>query len=170
MRGPAVGFGTTVLLHCDLVLASRTARFSLPFVHLALVPEFASSYLMPAVAGKARAGKALLLGEPFAVDEAAEMGLISEICEDADLDSRAAAACASIASSSAPAVRAIKALLNPEERRLRLHQAVDREIELFTTGLRSADHREAVQAFFEKRLPEFHGQGRMNAGKQGGNS
>jgi len=155
VRGAAVGFGTTVLLHCDIVLASTTARFSLPFVRLGLVPEFASSYLLPALAGRARAGKALLLGEPISIEDAERMGLISEICADEALDERAANTCEALASQAPDAVRAIRALLHPPERRQTLHAAVDREIERFVAGLKSAEHAEAIRAFFEKRPPDF---------------
>lgn len=155
VRGAAVGFGTTVLLHCDVILAARTARFSVPFVRLGLVSEFASSYLLPATAGRARASKALLLGEPFPVDEADRMGLISEICDDEQLNDRAARTCATLASLAPDALRTIKALLNPADRRAMLHAVVDREIERFVAGLKSAEHKEAICAFFDKRAPDF---------------
>jgi len=155
VRGAAVGFGTTVLLHCDVVVASLTAKFSLPFVRLGLVPEFASSYLLPAVAGRARASKALLLGEPFSVDEADRMGLISEICEDAELDERASRTCAKLASLAPNALRTVRTLLNPADDRASLHAVTEQEFELFVAGLKSAEHKEAIRAFYEKRTPNF---------------
>jgi len=124
-------------------------------VRLGLVPEFASSYLLPATAGRARASKALLLGEPFQVEEADRMGLVSEICDDDQLDERAARTCATLASLAPEALRTIKALLNPADRRATLHAIVDREIALFVAGLKSAEHEEAIRAFFDKRAPDF---------------
>ena len=77
VHGNCVGIGTTMLLHCDLVIAEDGARFSLPFVDLGLVPEAASSLLFPRLAGRRRAARYLLLGEPFGVDEAMAIGLVS---------------------------------------------------------------------------------------------
>src|SRR5690349_12378 len=88
VHGNCVGIGTTMLLHCDLVIADETARFSLPFVDLALVPEAASSLLLPRLAGRRRAARFLLLGEPFGVDEALEIGLVSHRAKAGALDAR----------------------------------------------------------------------------------
>src|SRR3990170_8850599 len=79
VQGNCVGIGTTMLLHCDLVVAEEGARFSLPFVDLGLVPEAGSSLLLPRLAGRRRAARHLLLGEPFGADEARECGLVSHI-------------------------------------------------------------------------------------------
>src|SRR5206468_11056302 len=86
VHGNCVGIGTTLLLHCDLVIAEDGARFSLPFVDLALVPEAASSLLLPRLAGRRRAARYLLLGESFGVDEAMEIGLVSHSAEPGELD------------------------------------------------------------------------------------
>src|SRR5881398_412363 len=77
VHGNCVGIGTTMLLHCDLVIADDSARFSMPFVDLGLVPEAASSLLFPRLAGRRRAARYLLLAEPFGTDEALEIGLVS---------------------------------------------------------------------------------------------
>ncbi|MFT7117616.1 MAG: enoyl-CoA hydratase/carnithine racemase, partial [Rhodoferax sp.] len=82
--GPAVGIGTTMLFHCDLVYAGDNAAFSMPFVNLGLCPEAASSYLAPQLMGYGRAAEALLLGEPFMVEAALEMGLVSRIVPPAE--------------------------------------------------------------------------------------
>src|SRR4051812_35774914 len=86
VQGNCVGIGTTMLLHCDLVIAEEGARFSLPFVDLALVPEAASTLLLPHLAGRARAGRYLLLAEPFGVEEALEFGLVSHRAAPGELD------------------------------------------------------------------------------------
>ncbi len=155
VRGVAVGFGTTILLHCDVVVAARSAKFGLPFVRLGLVPEFGSSQLLPAIAGRARAGRVLLLGEPFGIDEADRMGLISEICDDNELEDKCHEVCAVMAAQAPAALRAIKGLLNPADRPAALDQVVAREIDQFISGLQSPEHEEAITAFFEKRPPNF---------------
>lgn len=86
VRGVAVGIGTTMLLHVDITIASESARFSLPFVHLGIVPEAASTLLLPLVIGRARASLLLLGGETFDAHAAREMGLIASVVKDADLD------------------------------------------------------------------------------------
>src|SRR3954452_13261171 len=88
VQGNCVGIGTTMLLHCDLVVAEEGARFSLPFADLALVPEAASSLLLPRLAGRRRAARYLLLGEAFGVDEAMEIGLVSHRAEPGALEER----------------------------------------------------------------------------------
>ena len=84
VTGPAVGIGTTLLLHCDLVYAGENTRFAMPFTQLGLVPEFASSYLLPLVAGYQRAAELLLLGEPFDARKAQEAGFVTRIVPDAE--------------------------------------------------------------------------------------
>src|SRR6185312_5398342 len=86
VHGNCVGIGTTMLLHCDLVIADETARFSMPFVDLALVPEAASSFLFPRLAGRRRAARYLLLAEPFGADEALDIGLASHVVAAGGLD------------------------------------------------------------------------------------
>ncbi|MFN3431258.1 MAG: enoyl-CoA hydratase-related protein [Candidatus Sericytochromatia bacterium] len=93
VKGAAVGFGTTLLAHCDAVVAGQSATFSMPFVRLGLVPEFGSSYLMQAIAGRVVASHKLLLGEPFGRDEAVTMGLVSLACADDALEAEAEALC-----------------------------------------------------------------------------
>lgn len=155
VHGPAVGLGTTLLPHCDAVVASKTASFALPFVRLGLVPEFGSSYLLPAIAGRVVASHKLMLGEPFGTEEAARMGLVSETCADHELDERAFALCSRLAALPPGTVRAVKGLMKPVAEFERLNRAIDEELRLFTAALQSPEHREAVQAFLAKRKPDF---------------
>jgi len=155
VNGLVVGFGTTILLHCDAVVVGRSAMFSLPFVKLGLVPEFASSYVLPIMAGKMRASHVLMLGEPFGAEEAKQMGIASLICEDGDVEAKALAICQQFVNLPASTLRAIKSLINPPERQAKLLKVLDEEMHLFQEGLLSAEHREAMAAFLEKRKPDF---------------
>src|SRR3954465_7601731 len=82
VNGPAIGIGSTLLLHCDLVYAGQGARVQLPFVALGLVPEFGSAFLPPLLAGYPRAAEVMLLGEPFTADKALELGMVSAVVPD----------------------------------------------------------------------------------------
>lgn len=151
VRGNAVGIGTTILLHCDLVVAATDSRFALPFVALGVVPEFASSVLLPRLVGAQRAARLLLLADGFDAASAESLGLVSQICEPAALDPVTAALCRRLANQPAGAVRATRALLRPEADRRALHQAIDREWAVFRERLRTPEHRAAVAAFFGRR-------------------
>jgi enoyl-CoA hydratase/carnithine racemase len=152
VEGHAVGIGTTVLLHCDLAWAAPSARFSLPFVNLGLVPEAASSLLLPATVGPKRAAELLLFGEPFGGEEAHRMGLVNGVAEDplAVALERARA----LAQKPPEAVRLTKALL----RRALAAPVTDtlgEEGRLFVERLASPEAQEAFAAFAEKRPPDF---------------
>jgi len=154
VRGAAIGIGTTLLLHCDVVLASATARFQLPFVQLGLVPEAASSLLLPAMAGRLRASWWLLTGEGFDAEAAFAAGLITRLVADGTLDAELGAAAARLAALPPAAVRQTKALLRaPQQAAVR--EAMTREVEAFGAQLTSAEAREAFTAFLEKRKPDF---------------
>jgi enoyl-CoA hydratase/carnithine racemase len=153
VHGNAIGIGTTLLLHCDLVLAEEGTRFSLPFVDLGLVPEAASSLLLPRLAGRRRAARYLLLAEPFGPEEAREWGLVSEILERGKLDDALARTVAVLLAKPAEALRLTQKLLR--------HGASDELLERFelenghfAERLQSAEVKEAITAFFEKRRPE----------------
>lgn len=152
--GPAIGIGTTMLLHCDLVYASESARFQLPFVNLGIVPEAASSFLLPYYLGYHRAARLVLLGEPFSAQEARDYGLIAEVTANgAELD-RAMQAAQALAAKPPEALRLSKqlmkkALAEPIARQMREEGA------LFTARLRMPEAIEAMTAFFEKRVPDF---------------
>src|SRR5258708_37968568 len=95
--GPAVGIGTTLLLHCDLVYATPAARFQLPFVPLGIVPEFGSTYLLPLIAGYQRAAELLLLGQPFTAEKAHEVGIVTAVGPERELLATAEAAARKLA-------------------------------------------------------------------------
>lgn len=111
VRGNAVGIGTTMLLHTDVVVAARSARFRLPFAPLGLVPEAGSSLLLPLVVGRARATWLLMAGEFFDADEALAMGLVTKLADDAETDATAAALAAQLADLPPTALRETKRLL-----------------------------------------------------------
>jgi enoyl-CoA hydratase/carnithine racemase len=154
VNGPAVGIGTTMLLHCDLVFAAPSATFQLPFVNLGVVPEAASSFLLPYIAGYQRAAELLLLGRPFGPDKALAAGFVTEIVPEAELFERARAAALSVAALPPAAVRAAKALMR-EPYRARVAEAMQAEGKVFRERLSSPEAKEAMTAFFEKRKPDF---------------
>jgi len=154
VHGNCVGIGTTMLLHCDLVIAEEGTRFSLPFVDLALVPEAASTLLLPELAGRRKAARYLLLGEPFGVDEAVAMGLVSHTVASGDLAAALADVVARVLAKPPAALAATQRLLRAgrgEEvlKRMKL------ESDAFAERLASAEAKEAFTAFFEKRKPNF---------------
>jgi enoyl-CoA hydratase/carnithine racemase len=154
VHGNCVGIGTTMLLHCDLVLAEDGTRFSMPFVDLGLVPEAASSLLLPLLAGRRRAARFLLLGERFGPEEAREIGLVSHVVPKGGLDQALAAIVAALLAKPAQALRLTHALL-----RQGLEEPVLERMQLesghFAERLGSAEVKEAIAAFFEKREPDF---------------
>lgn len=154
VNGPAVGIGTTMLLHCDLVFAAPGATFQLPFVNLGVVPEAASSFLLPYIAGYQRAAELLLLGRPFGPDKALAAGFVTEIVPEAELFERARAAALAVAALPPAAVRAAKALMR-EPYRARVAEAMQAEGRVFRERLASPEAKEAMTAFFEKRKPDF---------------
>jgi enoyl-CoA hydratase/carnithine racemase len=150
VHGNCVGIGTTMLLHCDLVIAEETGRFSMPFVDLALVPEAASSLLLPRLAGRRRAARYLLLCEPFGVDEAEAIGIVSHRTGVGTLDEKMREIVAVLLAKPPEALRQTQRLLR--------HGATDEILErmklessLFAERLASAEVKEAITAFFEKR-------------------
>ena len=154
VSGPAVGVGTTMLLHCDLVYAGESARFQLPFVNLGLCPEAASSLLLPALAGHARAAEMLLLGEPFDAAKALEVGLINAILPDATVLEHAMAQARKLATQPAASVRLTKLLMKRAQAAL-VEQTMREEGRHFKVRLVSPESKEAFSAFFEKRKPDF---------------
>jgi enoyl-CoA hydratase/carnithine racemase len=154
VQGNCVGIGTTMLLHCDLVVAEEGARFSLPFVDLGLVPEAASSLLLPRLGGRRRAARYLLLGEPFGVDAAEEIGIVSHRAATGQLEGGLAALVDALLAKPAEALRQTQRLLRHGTREALLER-MEMESGLFTERLRSAETKEAIAAFFERRPPRF---------------
>ena len=152
--GPAVGVGTTMLLHCDLVYAAPSARLQLPFVPLGLLPEAASSLLLPAMAGYRRAAEMLLLGEPFGAEKALAAGIVSEIVPEAQLIERARQAALALAALPPESVRMTKELMKRGLAR-DVQERMTEELQLFGERLRSPEAKEALRAFLEKRKPDF---------------
>ena len=150
VHGNAVGIGTTLLLHCDFVLADEGTRFSMPFVDLGLVPEAASSLLLPRLAGRRRAARYLLLAEPFGPEEAFEWGLVTKVVPTGKLDQALSKTVTALLAKPAEALRLTQKLLR--------HGAHDEMLERFelenghfSERLQSAEVKEAITAFFEKR-------------------
>jgi enoyl-CoA hydratase/carnithine racemase len=154
VHGNCVGIGTTMLLHCDLVVAEEGARFSLPFVDLALVPEAASSLLLPRLAGRRRAARYLLLAEPFGVEEAIDAGLVSHRATAGQLEAALAAIVAALLAKPAEALRATQRLLRHATKE-EILERMQLESGQFAERLESSEAKEAISAFFEKRKPDF---------------
>lgn len=154
VAGNAVGIGTTLLLHCELVYAADNAKFALPFTRLGLCPEFASSFLLPQLAGYQRAAEALLLGETFGAQQAHAMGLVNRVLPKDELQAFALAQAAKLAALPSASVRVSKQLMKAQQRAVVAAQMAE-EIRHFGAMLPAPAAREAVTAFLEKRKPDF---------------
>jgi len=150
VHGNCVGIGTTMLLHCDLVIADDTARFSMPFVDLGLVPEAASSLLFPRLAGRRRAARYLLLAEPFGADEAEAIGLVSHRAAPGELDRKLRDVVAALLAKPSEALRLTQGLLRLGTRD-EILERMKQESSLFAERLTSDEVKQAISAFFEKR-------------------
>ncbi|RUL78826.1 enoyl-CoA hydratase [Dyella choica] len=154
VQGAAVGGGTTMLTHCDFVYAGESTKFVLPFINLALVPEFGSSYSIPARAGYLRAAELYLLGEPFTAQHAAELGLVTRVVPDGDLLATATATAEKLAAKPSSALQASRQLLKQASIGP-IKEAMKNENQVFFEQVVSADAKEALTAFLEKRAPHF---------------
>ena len=154
VQGAAIGGGTTMLTHCDLIYAAESTKFQMPFINLALVPEFGSSCSVPARIGHVRAAELILLGTPFDARRAAELGLITEVVSDKDALARATETARKLAAKPAAALQASKRLMKQPFRE-QIKAAMKAENEEFSAQVRSADAKEALTAFLEKRKPDF---------------
>jgi enoyl-CoA hydratase/carnithine racemase len=152
--GPAVGIGTTMLLHCDLVYAGDNAAFSLPFVNLGLCPEAASSLLLPRMLGYHRAAEALLLGEPFMAEAALEVGLVNRVVPPTEANGVAQAAARKLAAKPLGALVETKRLMKQGQQQLVAQQMAE-EGASFARMLGEPAAKEAFRAFMEKRKPDF---------------
>jgi len=154
VQGAAIGGGTTMLTHCDFVFAGENAKFQLPFVNLALVPEFGSSFSIPARTGYLRAAELFLTGQFFDARRAAELGLVTRVVPNQELLATATETVQKLAQKAPAALQACKRLLKQSTRE-QLEQAVKREGEEFSARVRSAEAKEAFTAFLEKRPANF---------------
>jgi enoyl-CoA hydratase/carnithine racemase len=153
VNGAAIGVGTTMLAHADLVIAARSARFVMPFTSLGLVPEAASSLLFPRLVGHQRASALLLLGDPLDAETAHDWGFVNQVVADADLMTTARGVAARLAALPPAAVRQTKDLI--KNGRGDVPGRIAQELVLFRDRLRSPEAAEAFQAFVEKRKPDF---------------
>jgi enoyl-CoA hydratase/carnithine racemase len=156
VQGAAIGGGTTMLTHCDFVFAGESAKFQMPFVNLALVPEFGSSYSVPARIGYLRAAELVLLGQRFDAKRAAELGLATRVIPDQELLATATETARALADKALGALQACKRLMRSSTRE-QLERAVKLELQEFSERVRSAEAKEAFTAFTEKRKPNFEG-------------
>lgn len=154
VTGAAIGIGTTLLLHCDLVYVADDARLAMPFVSLGLVPEFASSFMLPRLLGNVRAAEKLLLGDPFTGAEAVECGIANAVLPAPEVVNHARRIAERFNALPPGAVRDSKKLMRAAIAE-QLPQVIRSEAQLFGQRLRSPEAREAFQAFFEKRKPDF---------------
>lgn len=152
VQGNAVGVGTTMLLHCDLVFLADTAKLMTPFVNLALVPEAASSWLLPARIGHVRAYAMFALGEPLDAATALACGLANAVVPAADLRAKARAAAEALTKRPAGSLSQTKALMRDMEK---IAAQINRESALFRERLQTGEAREAFAAFAERRKPDF---------------
>lgn len=157
VNGVAIGIGSTMLLHCDLVYASQNSIFQFPFVNLGLVPEAGSSYILPRLLGFARASEIILLGEKFSAEQAKSYGLVNETFEATELDQVVEDVAIKLAHKPSQALQLSKKLLRdiPIDDLL---NRIDHESTIFSRCLQGPEFKEAFSAFQEKRKPNFHNQ------------
>ena len=154
VQGFAVGGGATMLTHCDFVYAAESAKFQMPFINLALVPEFGTSWSLPARIGHLRAAELILLGVRYDAKRALELGLVTSVVPDQALLTTATQTAQKLAELPAVALRACKRLMRQSSRE-QIEQAMRLENEEFAPRVRSADAKEALTAFLERRPPNF---------------
>jgi enoyl-CoA hydratase/carnithine racemase len=143
-----------MLTHCDFIYAGEGANFQMPFINLAVVPEFGSSCSVPARIGHVRAAELVLLGAPFDAGRAAELGLVTEVVSDENVLARATETARKLAAKPAAALQACKRLMKQPFRE-QIKAAMEAENEEFSAQVRSEDAKEALTAFLEKRKPDF---------------
>lgn len=153
VNGIAVGVGTTMLLHCDLVYAATTAKFQFPFVNIALVPEYASTFLLPRMLGNAHASELMLLGEVFNADRAEALGIVNDVVAPEALMLTVMEKAQALAEKPPAALRKTKALLRAGAGKISMQIAIENRA--LGESLESAEFKEAATAFLEKRAPNF---------------
>lgn len=150
VNGPAVGIGTTMLLHCDLIYAGQSAEFHLPFVNLGLCPEAACSFLLPRLVGYQKAAELLFLGEPFSAQKAFDFGIINGVYEDNQVVEMAWDQALKLAAQPPASLMLTKALLKRTTAK-DVAETMQLEVEHFGERLKTAEAQEAFAAFFESR-------------------
>ncbi|GGD00431.1 enoyl-CoA hydratase [Undibacterium terreum] len=155
VHGAAIGGGTTMLTHCDFVYAGQSAKFQLPFINLGLIPEFGATFSLPERFGYIRAAELIMLGQPFDASHAEALGLVSKVVPDQELLVTATEMAQKLAEKPTRALQACKKLMKRSTRE-QLETAVKLENEEFALRVRSADAKEAMTAFFEKRPPKWN--------------
>jgi enoyl-CoA hydratase/carnithine racemase len=155
VRGAAVGSGATMLTYFDFVYAGQNAKFQYPFINLALVPEFGTSFSLPDQVGYLRAAEIVLLGHPFDASSALSMGLVTKVVPDAEVFATAEKVAQELMQKPLAALKASKQLLRRQVRS-RVELATHDEMVEFSERVRSSDAHEALTAFFEKRPPRFN--------------
>jgi enoyl-CoA hydratase/carnithine racemase len=153
VEGVAVGLGTTLLLHCDLVYVTANARLQTPFVNLGLTPEAGATYLLPRFLGHVRAAEMVMLGEPMDGETAVRLGLANALLAPEELEDKVLSTARALAEKPPAALRATRALLKANHPQV--EAAMNAEAAEFTARLRSAEAKEAFSAFLEKRKPDF---------------
>ncbi len=154
VTGAAIGIGTTMLLHCDFVYVADDARLAMPFVALGLVPEFASSLVVPQLMGHRRAAEKLLLGDPFTAEQAVDCGIANAVLAASEVVNHARRVAERFNQLPPGAVREAKQLLRGPQHAA-IVQTIRTEGEIFGRRLKSPEAMEAFQAFFQKRKPDF---------------
>ena len=155
VQGFAIGGGTTMLTHCDFVYAGETAKFQMPFINLALVPEFGTSFSLPARIGYLRAAELIQLAKRFDARRALELGLVTEVVPDNQILATATDTAQKLAEKPSGALQACKRLMRQSTRE-HLERAAKAENEEYSVRLRSPESKEALTAFLEKRPPDFN--------------
>jgi len=149
VQGQTVGIGVTLLLHCDLIVAARSAQFTLPFVALGLVPEAGSSLLLPRLIGHQRAAERLFLGQPFNADTAYRLGLVNSVVEEGALLDETRALARAVAQQPPAALAATRRLLRGDTDELLAR--IEEEASIFGAQLQSEEFRARVRAFLTRR-------------------
>lgn len=154
VAGLAVGIGTTMLMHCEVVYLADNAKLTMPFSQLGLCPEFSSSILLQRVAGYHRAAEKLLFGEPFDALEALQLGLANRVVPAAELQEFARHQAAKLVALPASSLRATKRLMKSSQTKL-INEVMQEELAQFGAMLSGPEAKEAFMAFFQKRKPDF---------------
>lgn len=154
VSGAAVGIGTTLLMHCDLIYLADNAKLSMPFTQLGLCPEFASSMIFQQIVGYQRAAEKLMFGEPFSADEAYDMGFVNRVLPLAELLPYAQLQAAKLAALPAASIRVTKRLMKGSQPQAVATKMLE-ENQHFASMLNAPEAKEAFMAFFQKRKPDF---------------